>query len=113
MSTPLFRAKTAALIAGVQFAEKIGCYYVVPLILSDQDAGWGAKIGLLCGGLSILMFPLVYLYWPETSGRTYAAVDDLFDRGISPRKFHVTTTIYDTDESIQKMEAKKPAWWRF
>ena len=67
MSTPVWRAKAAAYAAAVQSAEKVVLTYVVPLLLSDQDAGWGAKIGLFSGGLTVIWIVPIILYWPEVS----------------------------------------------
>jgi hypothetical protein len=64
------------------------------LLLSDQDAGWGQKIGLFFGGLAFcFLLPCFFLY-PETKGRSYAEIDELFERGVSPRRFSKETTTH-------------------
>ena len=109
VSSVELRAKTAAFgvlinsFVGIVFVSypsyiQRGCTltalqnYTVPLLLSDQDAGWGVKIGLFFGGLSLLSIPPIYFYFPETKGRTFAELDELYERNIAPRKFASTKT---------------------
>jgi hypothetical protein len=50
------------------------------------------KIGLFFGGLSFLYVIPVFFLYPETKGRSYADIDELFKRKISLRKFAETKT---------------------
>lgn len=61
--------------------------YTVPLLLSSQDAGWGQKIGLFFGGLSVLFLVPTYYLYPETKGRSYAEIDQLYELNVPPRHF--------------------------
>lgn len=61
-------------------------------MLSDEYAGWGAKIGFFFGPLSVLSTILVYFVVPESKSRTYAELDELFERRIPARKFKQTIT---------------------
>ena len=92
-------------------------------MLSDQKAGWGAKCGLFFGGLTALWFIPVYFFYPEvsdpsdmagallkvtlthgqTKNRNFAALDDLFERRIPERKFHLTETPYDSPDFVVQM----------
>ena len=63
-------------------------------MLSDQQAGWGQKTGLFFGGLSMLYLILCVVWFPETKGRTYAELDELFERGIPAWKFASTETAH-------------------
>ena len=65
ITTPLLRAKSAGMMALIHGASKILWNYTTPQMLSDQKANWGAKCGLLFGGLTTLWFIPVYLYYPE------------------------------------------------
>ncbi|WVW83142.1 hypothetical protein I302_105160 [Kwoniella bestiolae CBS 10118] len=92
VSSAKLRAKTASF--GVLVNSLIGLVfnYTVPLLLSDQDAGWGQKIGIFFGGLSLLFLVPIFFFYPETKGRTYAEIDELFERNIPARKFKTTQT---------------------
>ena len=92
LSSVRLRAKTATFGTFVNASLNLVFSYTVPLLLSDQDAGWGVKIGLLFGGLSFAWLVPVYFLYPETKGRTYAEIDELYASGVTPRKFNQTET---------------------
>ncbi|KAM0334488.1 hypothetical protein ACHAQA_001517 [Verticillium albo-atrum] len=92
VSSPLFRAKTTALASIIQSASGVLFNYTVPLMLSNQNAGWGQKIGLFFGGISVVYLIPVFFMFPETKGRTYQELDELFERRIKPWNFASTET---------------------
>lgn len=61
-------------------------------MLSNQYAGWGTKIGFFFAGTTALMLIPVIFYYPETKGRTYAEIDELYERGIPAWRFSTTKT---------------------
>jgi hypothetical protein len=61
-------------------------------MLSPQYAGWGAKIGCFFGPLAALFTVLVWFTVPETMGRTYAELDELYERRIPAWRFSKETT---------------------
>lgn len=76
--------------------------YTVPLMLSDQYAGWGAKIGFFFGPLAVLFTILVWFTVPETKGRTYGELDELFERRVPAWKFKSTKT---SVQEVTQLEA--------
>ncbi|ORY35933.1 general substrate transporter [Naematelia encephala] len=92
ISSPVLRAKTASVATILQSFSGVLFNYTVPFMLSDQYAGWGAKIGFFFGGISVLYWIPCYFFFPETKNRTYAELDELFERDIPPRLFHKTIT---------------------
>ncbi|KAI8308017.1 Alpha-glucosides permease MPH3 [Colletotrichum sp. SAR11_59] len=94
VSSPKLRAKTTSLAVTVQYITGIIFNYTVPLMLSNQYAGWQQKIGLFFGGVTfVYLIPCVLLY-PETKGRTYQELDELFERRIPAWKFAQTKTAH-------------------
>ncbi|KAF5521898.1 Major facilitator-type transporter ecdC [Colletotrichum aenigma] len=94
VSSPKLRAKTTSLAVTVQYITGIIFNYTVPLMLSNQYAGWQQKIGLFFGGITfVYLIPCVLLY-PETKGRTYQELDELFERRILAWKFAKTKTAH-------------------
>jgi hypothetical protein len=78
--------------------------YTVPLMLSNQNAGWGQKTGLFFAGTcGIYLIPCIFLF-PETKGRTYAELDELYERGIPAWKFATTKTAHNTEIEQQERE---------
>ncbi len=72
--------------------------YTVPLMISNQGLGWGAKIGIFYGSWTILYIVLLYCVFPEAKGRTYQELDELFEKGVPARHFATTKTAYqETD----------------
>lgn len=43
---------------------------------------YGGILGVSCIG--------VWMYYPETKGRTFAEIDRLFEMGVNPRRFKST-----------------------
>lgn len=112
ISSPSVRAKTTSIAVTIQYLSGILFVslapkpvsstqtdqssslqsYTVPLMLSNQYAGWGTKIGFFFAGITGLMLIPVVLYYPETKGRTYAEIDELYERGIPAWRFNTTKT---------------------
>lgn len=61
-------------------------------MLSEQNAGWGQKIGLFFGGISVVYLIPVLLMFPETKRRTYQELDELFEKRVPAWKFAKTET---------------------
>lgn len=49
--------------------------------------------------MSSLLTLVVYFFLPETANRSFAALDELFERGVAPRKFAKTPTAAEGRES--------------
>jgi hypothetical protein len=76
-------------------------------MLSPQYAGWGAKIGFFFGPLAALFTVLVWFTVPETMGRTYAELDELYERRIPAWRF--SKEITSSQEAIQSAQDDKPS----
>lgn len=63
-------------------------------MLSNQYAGWGQKIGLFFAGITFLYLIPCILLFPETKGRTYHELDELFERRIPAWRFATTRTAH-------------------
>lgn len=68
--------------------------YTVPLMLSPQKAGWSIRTCFLWAGLALPYTAVLYFVFPETKGRSFAELDELFEEKVPLRKFkgHVTST---------------------
>ncbi|KAJ0149867.1 Uncharacterized protein HZ326_7543, partial [Fusarium oxysporum f. sp. albedinis] len=97
ISSPSLRAKTTSIAVTIQYATGILFNYTVPLMLSNQNAGWGQKIGLFFGGITLVYLIPCILMFPETKGRTYHELDELFERRVSAWKFASTKTSHQED----------------
>lgn len=105
MSTPTLRTQTAGVAALMQSCVNVLFNYTVPLMLSAQYAGWGAKIGLFFGPLAALSVIALFFLFPETKNRSYAELDELFARKISARKFSSTKTAVNDAADLLEAQA--------
>lgn len=74
------------------------CYNIVaivnailtPYMLNSDNWNWGAKTGLYWGGITALTLLWVVIDLPETTGRTFSEINELFNMGVPARKFKST-----------------------
>lgn len=90
------RAKTATLATGSNAI--IGT--VTNIVIPFELAAIGPKTGYMFFGIGIICTVLTYIWIPDVTGRTYAQLDELFEKRIPARKFKHTqcTGDYGTDE---------------
>ncbi|OAL57382.1 general substrate transporter [Pyrenochaeta sp. DS3sAY3a] len=100
-SSPRLRAKTTSVAVTVQYLTGILFNYTVPLMLSNQNAGWGQKTGLFFAGTTAAYLIPCFFLFPETKGRTYAELDELFERGVPAWKFATTKTAHNAEVEHQ------------
>lgn len=64
--------------------------FALPYAVNPDQGNLGGKIGFVFGG--ILIFAVVFIFFmiPESKGRSYAEMDELWTQGIAPRKFAST-----------------------
>ncbi|RSH81844.1 uncharacterized protein EHS24_008039 [Apiotrichum porosum] len=91
-ATPYLKSLTTGFAIGCYSALNLIFQFCVPLMLAKDGADWGVKAAYLFAGLAILGGIGIYFLTPETAGRTYSELDELFESGISPRKFAQTKT---------------------
>ncbi|CAI4063129.1 alpha-glucoside permease SKDI_07G5390 [Saccharomyces kudriavzevii IFO 1802] len=63
---------------------------LTPYMLNVSDWNWGAKTGLYWGGFTAVTLAWVIVDLPETTGRTFSEINELFNQGIAARKFAST-----------------------
>lgn len=69
--------------------------YTTPIMLASPGADWGLHIGYFWAGTTTIGLTLIFFFVPETRGRTWNELDELFERGIPARKFRTTKTAVD------------------
>lgn len=123
VSSPALRAKTTACAAIIQALSNLVFVsltqvdsqssltriqaYCVPMMLSNQYAGWGQKTGLFFAGITfVYLIPLILMF-PETKGRTYNELDELFESGIPAWKFAKARTTHQNGIEQQKHQKEQ------
>jgi MFS family permease len=87
VATSRLRVKTVALGYAMQSCINLMWQFVIPFMFNPDHANLGAKIAFIFFGLCF--FCIIYLWWyqPETAGRSYQELDEMFAKGIPARKF--------------------------
>lgn len=60
---------------------------ITPRMLNPTAWAWGAKAGFFWAGTAVVGLVWSWFRLPETKGRTFAQIDDLFRRGTGARGF--------------------------
>jgi hypothetical protein len=68
---------------------------LLPFAVNPDQGNLGGKIAFIYGTILTLSCIGVWMYYPETKGRTFAEIDRLFEMGVPPRQFE--KTILDDD----------------
>ncbi|KAJ4252332.1 hypothetical protein NW762_010930 [Fusarium torreyae] len=90
-STTRLRAKTSGVaIIGIQAMATV--YVYIPPIMLNSPAFGISNTVFFWAGTGTLVYVLIWLFVPETKGRTFAELDELFDRNIPAWKFATTKT---------------------
>ncbi|KAJ6108578.1 hypothetical protein N7523_009901 [Penicillium sp. IBT 18751x] len=87
LSTRRLQIKTVVLGRCLYNVVAIICGVLTPYMLNPGAWDWGNYTGFFWGGICFLCIIYAYFRVPEPSGRSFAELDLLFERGVSARKF--------------------------
>lgn len=87
ISNSRVREKTAMLAISVSIITAFVVSFTLPYLMNRDYANLGPKVGFIYGGCATIMATVAYFVVPELKGRTLEEVDELFNSGISMRKF--------------------------
>ncbi|KXX75596.1 Alpha-glucosides permease MPH3 [Madurella mycetomatis] len=100
ISTRRLQIKTVALGRILYIIVGIICSVLTPYMLNPGAWDWRNFAGFFWGGICFLCIIYTYFRVPEPSGRSFAEIDMLFQRGVSARKF-ATTQVDVFEEDIE------------
>lgn len=52
--------------------------FVIPYLFNPNQANLGARVTFIFGAFAVLSTAYLWLYQPETSGRSFAELDEMF-----------------------------------
>ena len=87
VSATKVRAKTIAVATAVQAVLGIVMTVAIPYLINPDAADLRGKLGFFFGGLAAACWTWAWLRVPETSGRTFKELDEMFERGVAARDF--------------------------
>ena len=100
LSTRRLQIKTVVLGRNLYNIVGIICSVLTPYMLNPGAWNWGNYAGFFWAGICFLCIIYTYFRIPEPSGRSFAELDLLFERGISARKF-ASTRVDVFDEMVE------------
>ncbi|KAL4871175.1 hypothetical protein BDV12DRAFT_164335 [Aspergillus spectabilis] len=103
VSTSRLRIKTIAIGLALQNGLYTMWSFVLPYLFNPDKANLGAKVMFIFGGLSIICLVYLWLYQPETAGRTYGELDEMFMKKVPAWKFRA----YQTDAQAMGQAVKQ------
>ncbi|EQB55952.1 hypothetical protein CGLO_04056 [Colletotrichum gloeosporioides Cg-14] len=103
-STSRLRVKTVAIGYASQNSINVMWQFVIPYLFNPDKANLGAKIAFIF--FALCFFSLLYLWYfqPETGGRSYAELDEMFAKGVPARKFKTYKTTVQQQNETAAME---------
>lgn len=86
-STSRLRVKTIAIGLAFQNSINVMWQFVLPYMFNPDKGNLGGKVAFVFGGPSFLCLVYLWFYQPETAGRTYEELDEMFTKGVPARQF--------------------------
>lgn len=87
LSSPRLRAKTIAIATAAQGCVGIIVTVIIPHLISPDAAGLRGKVGFVFCSTAALCWIWAWWYLPETRGKTYDEINDLFEKGTPAADF--------------------------
>lgn len=81
------KTKTVVLARNCFSIAAVINYIIVPYMLNPTAWNWGGRSGFFWAGICFLSLTWTYFRLPEPKDRSYADLDELFEHGVSARKF--------------------------
>ncbi|SPQ21395.1 b7c8dfb6-eeb2-4d3a-a348-2b33af6f5d25 [Thermothielavioides terrestris] len=81
------RSQTVGTGSGLNFIVGWMVSFFTPYFINPDQLGWGPKYGYIWGGSNFILAVWAFFFVPETKGRSLEQLDELFEKGVSARKF--------------------------
>lgn len=108
-STSRLRVKTIAIGLALQNAINVMWQFVLPYMFNPDKGNLGGKVAFVFGGPSFLCIAYLWFFQPETAGRTYEELDEMFTKRVPARKFKTYRTEAQTKGEVVKEVHMKSA----
>ncbi|KAM0452068.1 hypothetical protein ACHAPV_009692 [Trichoderma viride] len=92
ISTPKLRSHTMAYTVACCQTTAVITTFAVPQLTSADAANLGAKTYLVFAGCMAFVIVWSYFLMPETKGRTYAEIDEMYDKKVPMRNWSTYET---------------------
>lgn len=107
VATSTLRVKTISIGIALQYAIFCVWALVTPYLFNPDQADLGAKTAFIFGSFGVLSLVYLWLYQPETAGRSYRELDELFINKVSVGKFaKYKTEVESRDDRLEGITSK-------
>jgi MFS transporter, SP family, general alpha glucoside:H+ symporter len=102
VSSVSLRSKTIGVGIAFNYLFSTIWLVVLPYLFNEDEANLGGKIGFVFFGQALLFMAAVWFAVPNTNGRTYEELDQMFESRVHTRKF----STWQPDHDITAAAAK-------
>ncbi|KAI1870583.1 uncharacterized protein JN550_005126 [Neoarthrinium moseri] len=102
-ATSRLRAPTQSLATMMNGLSSCIWSFALPYAINPDQGNLGGKIAFVFGAVLIFASVFIFFMYPETKGRTYIEIDQLWSRGISPRHFSRTELVTVSNENVKEI----------
>uniref|UniRef100_A0A8H7NHZ6 Major facilitator superfamily (MFS) profile domain-containing protein n=1 Tax=Bionectria ochroleuca TaxID=29856 RepID=A0A8H7NHZ6_BIOOC len=103
-ATSRLRGPTQALATMVNGLSSSIWSMSLPYAINPDQGNLGGKIAFIFGSTLAISAVFIFFMIPETKGRTYIEIDELWARGIPPRKFKETELVTIPVEELKTVD---------
>jgi len=99
---PTSKLRTKSIAVGLAFSNALLCMwsFVLPYMFNPDQANMGSNINFIFAGCSFAAVFIFYFFLPETAGRSFEEVDEMYKERVPPRQWRK----YVTREKIESEE---------
>lgn len=81
------RAKSQSIGFAFNYTFSTVWNVVVPYMFNSDEGNLGGKMGWIFAATSLIAIVIIYFEFPETKGRSYSDLDDMFAQRVPARRF--------------------------
>lgn len=104
-ATSRLRSPTQSLVTITSGLTSCIWSFALPYAINPDQGNLGGKIAFIFGAVMVLSFIFIWFMVPETGGRTFNEIDELYKRGIPAWKWSKTEVVVMTEESKDNKES--------
>lgn len=104
--TARLRNMTTSYTLACAYTTAVLTTFAVPQLVSSTAAGLGAKTYLVFGGCVSIVLVVYYFFLPETAGRTFAEIDEMYEQKVPARQWGKYQTSAVARQAVVVPDAK-------
>lgn len=71
--------------------------FSLPYAINPDQGNLGGKIAFIFGAVMVVSFVFIWFFVPETAGRSWIEIDELYKRGVPAWKWKTTEVVTVVD----------------